>query len=104
MRLTLVAATALVLLGACAGMAPAQEDDAMPPAIPPAEDDTCAAAGLADMIGAPREAVEAALAERVAARTARVLAPGQPMTMDYRADRINVMLDDDGVVTRLTCG
>jgi hypothetical protein len=35
---------------------------------------------------------------------ARALKPNQPATMDYRADRINVMLDDDGRIVRATCG
>lgn len=37
-------------------------------------------------------------------RTSRVLRPGQPATMDYRGDRVNVMLDDHDKVERVTCG
>jgi|GEM_PF-2311557 len=34
----------------------------------------------------------------------RVIKPGQPVTMDFRADRINIKLDDQDVVTEVTCG
>jgi len=34
----------------------------------------------------------------------RVLAPGAPMTMDYRPDRLNVEVTKDGIVRRLYCG
>lgn len=38
------------------------------------------------------------------ARVTRPLKPGQPATMDYRPDRVNVVTDDEGVVLELTCG
>lgn len=34
----------------------------------------------------------------------RILKPGMPMTMDYRADRINVEIDDADTVIRVFCG
>jgi hypothetical protein len=37
-------------------------------------------------------------------RTVRVLRPGQPATMDFRGDRVNVMLDARDKVERVTCG
>ena len=38
------------------------------------------------------------------ARTARILRPDDAATMDYREDRLNIMLDDTGQVTGLRCG
>lgn len=37
-------------------------------------------------------------------RDARVLRPGQPATMDFREDRINVDVNDRGAITGLRCG
>lgn len=38
------------------------------------------------------------------ARIARVLRPNEPATMDFRPDRLNIMVDDFGQITDLTCG
>lgn len=38
------------------------------------------------------------------AKTTRVLKPGQPATLDFRHDRLNIRLDDKGVVKSLDCG
>ena len=38
------------------------------------------------------------------ARIARVLRPGDAATMDFREDRLNIMVDDFGQITNLTCG
>lgn len=37
-------------------------------------------------------------------RDARVLRPGQPATMDFRPDRVNVDVNDRGAITGLRCG
>jgi hypothetical protein len=34
----------------------------------------------------------------------RWVRPGQAVTMDYREDRLNIMLDDKDRITRLSCG
>ncbi|MFS0771325.1 I78 family peptidase inhibitor [Sphingomonas sp. 1P08PE] len=38
------------------------------------------------------------------ARTVRILRPDDAATMDYREDRLNIMLDDNGQVSGLRCG
>ena len=38
------------------------------------------------------------------ASSVRSLKPGQPMTMDYRGDRANVMQDAKGNIDKITCG
>ncbi|MDP1026161.1 I78 family peptidase inhibitor [Sphingomonas sp. KR1UV-12] len=38
------------------------------------------------------------------ARTARILRPDDAATMDYREDRLNILLDDGGQVDGLRCG
>ena len=37
-------------------------------------------------------------------RTARVVRPGEAVTMDFRGDRVNLMLDLHDKVDRVTCG
>jgi hypothetical protein len=34
----------------------------------------------------------------------RTLAPGQAATMDYRVERLNLFVNDSGIITRVTCG
>lgn len=49
-----------------------------------------------DVVEAARKAAGAELV--------RALKPNQPATMDYRAERINILLDDDNTIVRATCG
>lgn len=38
------------------------------------------------------------------ARGVRVIRPGMAVTMDYRAGRLNIEIDDDGRIVRVHCG
>jgi hypothetical protein len=38
------------------------------------------------------------------ANSVRVLKPGDAATMDFRDDRLNLHLDDNGAIARATCG
>ncbi len=38
------------------------------------------------------------------AESARVLEPGQPFTLDYRQERLNIYLDEEGRISDLRCG
>lgn len=38
------------------------------------------------------------------AKTVRVLKPGEAATMDFRDDRLNLHLDDHGVIVTVACG
>ena len=38
------------------------------------------------------------------ARIARVLRPGDAATMDFRQDRLNILVDDNGRISGLRCG
>src|SRR5690606_5907223 len=38
------------------------------------------------------------------ARGVRVIRPGMAVTMDYRAGRLNIEVDDDGRITKVSCG
>lgn len=84
----------LLLLSACA---------AQPPAAAPSL--TCNAEAASGLVGQPATPahVEAA---RIAAGAASVRALGlnDPMTLDYRGDRLNVLHDAVGAIARITCG
>jgi hypothetical protein len=56
-------------------------------------------------VGQPAtEATVTKLRQDSGAAEVRSIAPGQPTTRDLRPDRLNVFLDADHVVARLSCG
>ncbi len=87
---------------------------ANPPAVattpePPAPGEAaaqCKAEAAQAFVG--KEATDATVADAKAAAGAkgdvRVIKPGQPVTMDYRADRLNVEVDERKAIVRITCG
>ncbi len=50
-----------------------------------------------------KTADEAEALAKATGRPYRVIKPGQPVTMDYSPDRINVEISDDGIVIRVHC-
>jgi hypothetical protein len=60
--------------------------------------DTCGAAAYRDMIGANIAAVTFPADSGI-----RVIQPDTAVTQDFRADRINVIADEHGVITALEC-
>lgn len=89
----------LILLTACAETAPAPEDADLAPEAAPVDLAFCEGDAFANSIGQPVSAIQAALPER-----SRVLGPDDIATQDYRIDRLNVYVDDAGIIQRLTCG
>lgn len=81
---------------------------ATPPPVAPAADPGTAVCDAGDLAGFVGQPVTGALTDearrRSGSRSLRVIKPGMPVTMDYRQDRLNVHVDDLGVVTQLTCG
>ena len=89
MRMAL--AVALLALAGCATMPPAEAK--------------CAAEGLAGFVGQPLSPpLQKRLQRRAGARSVRVIRPGEMVTMDYRADRLNIRVDAQERMTRLSCG
>lgn len=100
-------ASALILsLAACAANTPSTPEP-MPtePAQPAAESKQCDASKAQWAVG---QAASPDVVDRVVkdsgSRASRVLKPGQPMTMDYREDRVNIHTDDKNVITEVKCG
>ncbi|MFU8881300.1 MAG: I78 family peptidase inhibitor, partial [Rhodobacterales bacterium] len=63
-------------------------------------DHACSAASLQGLLGQP--VAQQDLSGMGAAQ--RVMADGSPMTMDDRADRLNVTYNSQGRITRIWCG
>ncbi|MBN8814790.1 MAG: hypothetical protein J0J06_05005 [Sphingomonas sp.] len=55
--------------------------------------------GKVATVGLANEALK-----RSGATTSRAIGPGDAVTMDYRADRLNIHLDAKGNVDHFTCG
>jgi hypothetical protein len=86
---------------AAAGCYPAPRPET-PPAAPGVE---CNSNGLESLIGQPRSEALAAEAKRLSgANVVRFLTPDTVVTMEFRADRLNLHLGTDGKVGSARCG
>lgn len=96
-------AAALAGATALTACAPAGAPETAP--APPMVEADCGAASLGSYIGTPgSDAALAAIRSWRGDKPVRVLTPGAMMTMDYRADRLNIELDDKGVIAAVRCG
>jgi len=92
-----VAIAALFVTAACA--APAAGGSA------PGFEARCDAANAQSLVGRPATAELAAEAQRLSSAGAvRWLRPGQVITMEYRADRLNIEIDAQNQVVAIRCG
>ena len=62
----------------------------------------CDAGKVSDAVGTRTD--PQSLGPRAGARAVRVIRPGQAVTMDYRADRLNVEIDSADTITAVRCG
>ena len=112
-RATVLAAalvTACLLAGCMNGHGNGAEDappqgQIVPPGatapLPPADPvDDCEASGVQDLIGKDR----AAISGMRFAHPLRVIEHGQPVTMDFNPQRLNIQLARSGKITAITCG
>jgi hypothetical protein len=58
--------------------------------------DTCGASAYRDLVGSPVAAMQVPA-------NARVVAPGAAVTDDFRTSRINIITNENGVITALEC-
>lgn len=88
----------LALLAACAQPAPPASQT--PPNTEEATaQDACHASRFRQLVGTAASAIDRST---LPANT-RVIMPGQMITMDFRADRLNIRVGPDGTVTELGC-
>ncbi|TFH85847.1 hypothetical protein EQG41_15595 [Billgrantia azerbaijanica] len=88
---------------------PPREPAPLPPRVEPGRgssgDDPCGAGRVQDRVGrAYSEALGEALRRESGAGALRVMRPGEAHTLEYRAERLNVHLDEDEVITAIRCG
>ncbi|HEX5006968.1 MAG TPA: I78 family peptidase inhibitor [Hyphomonadaceae bacterium] len=92
-----------------ASTAPATTEPATPPPeatpappVTPADPtaDTCNMAQYASLVGKP--STDAAVPP--ASATVRIIKPGDQVTMDFSATRLNIEVGADGMVTAVRCG
>lgn len=100
---------ALVLaLAACAHESASQTSSSPPQAAAPTDDAaaTCKAEPAQAFLGKQADAATIAAARDAAGAKGevRVLKPGQPMTLDFRHDRLNVVVDGQGMIVKINCG
>lgn len=97
MRIVLV--TALAATAACT---PVEMRGETPAAAPVAT--ACNADSLGDLVGKRASDARADVMQtRSGSRTLRWIAPNAAVTMDFRADRLNVYVDAKGRIERFTC-
>jgi len=88
----------LTLLAACAET-PAPEEARLASEAAPVDLAFCQGDPFADSIGQSVSTIQSELPERT-----RVLGPDDIATQDYRIDRLNVFVNEAGIIQRLTCG
>lgn len=96
--------TTLVLLAASLAACTAQTPTESTP--PPAADlePSCGADKLVSYVGHnATEATIAAIRKASGAQAIRVLKPDTAVTMDYRPDRLNIDVDENGIIKAFGC-
>jgi hypothetical protein len=89
--------TAPAALGAILFLAACMPED---PSVSLPSENACGAAGLQGLVGQPVAQQDF----NGTGNAQRIMADGSAMTMDYRADRLNVTYDAQGRITRIWCG
>jgi hypothetical protein len=101
-RLLPFASLLTLSLSACAATPPANVRTGGP--LPP-QHDPCTADAAHAYVGQVASADVVEQARRAAgAEVARVLHPNEAVTMEYRAGRLNLDVDERNVIVRLRCG
>ena len=103
---TLLATPLACMATACSSTSPGGGNKAQPPV---ANEDvtggSCDAKAASAYVGqAIGEQVAAQAKSAAGARGVRIIRPGMAVTMDYRAGRLNLEVDEQGRIIRASCG
>lgn len=100
-------AVGLLLMTACSAMneSTVPRDPAPEPPRVSEGDDACGAGRVQGWVGKPFDTGSVGtLRKQSGAEALRVMRPGEAHTLDYRPDRLNVRLDEQGRIAALGCG
>ena len=97
---TLVILVAGLTLTACATTASTVNPDAGAGPVPAPQPQPCAAEAYQVLVGQPVGGVHTDSLPR----PHRVYGQGDPVTMDYRPDRLNIVVGEDGSIIEVKCG
>ena len=100
MSRTLVILAAGLTLTACASTASTVNPDAGAGPVPTPEAQPCAAEAYQVLVGQPVGGVHTDSLPR----PHRVYGQGDPVTIDYRPDRLNIVVGEDGSIIEVKCG
>lgn len=64
----------------------------------------CNAAAVQDLVGKSLNTAQIDAKRRAGAAMVRSYQTGAALTMDYRADRLNIETDANGTIVKLSCG
>jgi flagellar basal body L-ring protein FlgH len=108
-RITSLSLLAVLALAGCSTSAPDKaatpEKAAATPAAAVTSDGRCDSDLAKFAVGQPANAALLQQAQqRSGAQTARVLRPGDIVTLEYRSERLNLNVDAKGTVSRVNCG
>lgn len=92
--------TAMVALAGCTTGGAAGD----PAPVAQSSGGSCNAAAVQDLVGKPAAENAADAQRRAGAATTRRYESGSAVTMDYRADRLNIETDAAGAIVKLSCG
>ena len=95
-------ALAAIIAAGCTNMA--AEEQALP-AHGQTSGYECKSEGLDAFVGQqPTSEVGSEVLTKSGAKVLRWLQPGQIVTMEFRADRVNIVIGTNGKIERVTCG
>lgn len=91
-------------LAACASSNSGDSAAAPDKPAPPAADDKCKASLVTDLVGQPYDAAMLTKIQGIVGhKNIRPIRPNQPVTMDFREDRLNIDIDKDEKIARFHC-
>lgn len=100
LRVSLSVIALSTILAACTTTAGPPMSDPTPPS-----QASCNHDAAQSQVGQVASAANVERARQLAgARTARVLKPGQMVTMEFIEGRLNIYVDEQNVITRIRCG